>query len=71
MRIFIFVLMFFIIVALIIISNNNFSLIEKENFEKFSKIYYGWLVNIFSNMYDLTGYVVKINWLPSNGTFPN
>jgi len=58
------VMMFFILGALFIISNNNLGLAEKENISSFSKMYVGWIGNLYSNAQSVTGYVVKLDWLP-------
>jgi len=57
-------MMFFVIGALFIISNNNLAIYHQENFTTFSKMYVGWLGNIYSNIINMTGYVVKLDWLP-------
>ncbi len=64
MKILIFILMFFIVVGLIIINNNNLHLADKEQLNTFSKLYFGWLGEIYSNFFSMTGEVSKLNWMP-------
>ena len=64
MKILIIVMMFFILGALFIVSNNNFALYEKGNSGNFSQLYFDWVGDLYSNAQSITGYVVKLDWLP-------
>jgi len=64
MKILIIILMFFILGSLLIISNNNLIMFKKENVEKFSELYLGWINQIYLNFQILTGEIIKLNWLP-------
>ena len=66
MRILIFILIFFILVGLILINNNNLHLSDKEQLKTFSKLYFNWLGEVYSNFLSITGHVSKLNWIPSN-----
>lgn len=64
MKILIFILIFFIVVGLIIINNNTLHLSDEEQLNTFSKLYFNWLGEIYSNFFSITGDVSKLNWLP-------
>ncbi len=65
MKILIFILMFFIVVGLVLINNYNLHLSDKEQLKTFSKLYFSWLGEIYSNFFNITGYVSKLNWMPN------
>ncbi|HEA46396.1 MAG TPA: hypothetical protein ENH99_01295 [Candidatus Pacearchaeota archaeon] len=52
--------------ALFIISNHNIHLLVPEERQVFYDSYTGWLENLFDQSADVTGYVVKFEWLPKN-----
>ena len=56
--------MFFMISGLILINNYGFDISEKEEFKSFSKMYSNWMGQIYSNLFEVTGQIVKINWFP-------
>jgi hypothetical protein len=64
MKILIILMMFFVIGALFIVTNQNLQIYKQENFSTFSKIYLGWLGDIYSNVIKSTGYFVRLDWLP-------
>ena len=64
MKITMLIVMFLFIGAFFIISQNNLSLNTHENINKFVSDYTGWLGNLFENAGALTGYVIKMKWLP-------
>ena len=68
MKILILIMMFFVVGALFIISNNNLHLNESTEFGKFYDSYYLWMEQLFGNVKYVTGYLVKVQWLPSNST---
>lgn len=59
-----FVIMFLFIGAFFMISQNNLALNSSENIDKFASAYVAWFNRIFENAGDLTGYVLKMKWLP-------
>jgi hypothetical protein len=65
MKIWIFVMMFFLVGAFFIISENNLALGHEGNFSKFSSLYTSWLSQVFGNTFSLSGYIVKMEWLPN------
>ena len=65
MKILIFILIFFILVGLILINNNNLHLSDKEQSKTFSKLYFNWLEEIYSNLFSVTGHISKLNWMPN------
>jgi hypothetical protein len=56
--------MFFLMGAFFIISEKDLKMTEKGNFATFSSLYFSWLGQIFDNSKVLTGYVVRMDWLP-------
>jgi len=58
--------MFLFIGGLLIISNNNLALHKKENIIKFKDLYLDYLDKIYLNLQQLTGEVVRVDWVPEN-----
>jgi hypothetical protein len=56
--------MFFVICSLIIINNNDLKLASPGEFAKFSHLYSMWFDNFYLNMQNVSGYVVKMSWVP-------
>ncbi len=50
--------------AFFIISNENLALKNPSNIAKFSIEYKDWIVKIAGNFKDVTGSVIKHNWIP-------
>ena len=50
--------------ALFIASNNNLHLNDNTEREVFFNYYASWISNLFHQATDITGYVVKFEWLP-------
>jgi hypothetical protein len=64
MKIVMLVVIFLCIGALFLISENNLVLKQHENITKFYSLYANWLNNIADNSIKLSGYIVKMDWLP-------
>lgn len=64
MKILMLITMFFIIGALFIISENSLNLNKIEKRGEFFTGYVSWLNSTFSNVQEVTGNVVRLNWLP-------
>lgn len=64
MKIILFVILFIVLCSLIIINNNDLKLSNQEDFEKFSDLYTQWFDKFYLNMQNVTGYVVKMSWVP-------
>ena len=64
MKIQIIIVKLLVLGALFIISNQNLHLGIPEEREVFFDAYSGWVTNIFYQIVDITGYVVKFEWLP-------
>lgn len=60
--------MFFIVAGLVIVNNNGLHLSNENDLETFSEIYYGWLDEIYSNIFNATGHVSKLSWLPEKNS---
>ena len=58
--------------ALLIISNENLHLKDKFDAKRFGDLYYSWLLNLARQTKSVTGYIINLNWFPSdNLTFSN
>jgi hypothetical protein len=64
MRIRVIILLFLLVGVFFIVSNNDLHLNETKDMQKFVSLFYSWLSGLFNNMKDITGYVIKANWLP-------
>ena len=64
MKIFLFFFMFFILGALLIVSNNELFIFERADFEKFTSFYLDWADALYSNLAEITGKIIAINWMP-------
>ncbi len=65
MKIAILILMFLFIGVFFIISQNNLIMSEKENVLEFVSLYKAWLFSTVGNVGDLSGHVIKMDWLPN------
>lgn len=64
MKLYLILVKLFVVSALLIISNNNLALAESSNRVLFWDQYYHWLSTTFDQGIQLTGYVVRSEWLP-------
>jgi len=64
----VFLILFFVLAlgAVFIISNSSLSLHSQDNFKKFCKEYKIWLDDIFSNVKEVTGQAISLEWTPKN-----
>jgi len=67
MRIFLFVIKFFLIGAFFIVGHYNLALSEEGNLKEFGTLYAGWLDSLANNVFSVSSYVVKVEWLPEVG----
>ena len=65
MKIWIFVVKFLLIGSLFIVSNNDLSLIDNEERQEFYSLFTSWLNSLVGHVSDISGYVVKSEWLPN------
>ncbi len=70
MKITISLVKFLFIGALFIVSNENLFLNNPEHLSKFFELFYIWLSGIFSQAWQITGYVINSEWLPGNASTP-
>ena len=68
MKIYMIIVLFFLIGAFFIISNENLALSKKQNLQKFGELYVNWIDQLLANAKYVSGYVVKMDWLPKNIT---
>jgi hypothetical protein len=68
MKLYILVIMFFLLGAFFIISEKELSLNTSESRQEFFKAYIGWMDQVVDNAKHLSGYVIKLDWLPKNNT---
>ncbi len=64
MKILMLIVMFLCIGAFFIISQNNLHLDSSENIDKFVSVYKIWIEKKFDSFVSLTGYMIKMEWLP-------
>ena len=64
MKISVFILMFLFLGAFFIISENSLALKERENLHTFTDLYLDWVGELYENSVTVTGYLVKMDWLP-------
>lgn len=64
MKIIMIIVMFLLIGAFFIISEENLALQNSENMEKFMVGYGDWIDNVVTGVGGVTGYVLKMKWLP-------
>jgi len=67
MKTFMLIVFFLLLGAFFIISENNIALNSGENIELFFKSYFSWVGSLFENGRVVSGYVVKMGWLPEGG----
>jgi hypothetical protein len=71
MRALIFVVKLLLLGAFFIVSNEDLALKDPGNFEDFSGLYYDWLGDLFNGGKTVTGYVIKVDWLPTLDSDPS
>ena len=72
MRWVIFLVVFFLFLgAFLIISNENLHLRKQKELAVFYNLYYSWLSNLANQGEHLSGYAIKLDWLPTNSTLLN
>ena len=64
MKVAIILVKLFVLGALFIISNQNLHLLVQEERAVFFDSYTGWIGSLFDQTADVTGYIVKFEWLP-------
>jgi len=64
MKTFLFIMLFLFVGAFFIISNENIALNSSENVGIFFSEYGEWIDSLFGNGKVVTGYVLKMEWLP-------
>ncbi|MBT4135493.1 hypothetical protein HOD75_03585 [archaeon] len=67
MKILMFLILFLFIGGFFIISNENIPLNNAENIGLFFELYAGWFDNLLDNGKSISGYFVKMEWLPETG----
>lgn len=64
MKVIMFIILFLLLGAFFIISEEKTKLNSNENLEKFFDDYADWINKLFDNSKTISGYVVKMRWLP-------
>lgn len=67
MRITVFIVKFLLLGAFFIISNHNLALANTDDRQEFIDVFKSWVVGVGKNVASLTGYVVDVEWLPTEG----
>lgn len=68
MKIYLIAIKLFVISALLIVSNYDLALADRGNREVFSHYYHTWLSQAFDRGVQISGYIVKSEWLPDTNT---
>ena len=68
MKIYILITMLLVIAALFIVSERNVNLKTSEGRLELGKVYVGWMSQVLINARTVSGYVIKLDWLPKNST---
>ncbi len=72
MKITILLVKMFFVAALLIISNQNLYMSNVGDRQVFYNFYTHWIDTLFHQAFEVTGYVVKFEWMPThNGTVDN
>ena len=66
MRAFVFIVFFLLFGAFFIISENSIKLNNQESIKEFFDEYNEWLVKLTDNTKTVSGYVLKMEWLPED-----
>jgi hypothetical protein len=53
-----------VIVGVVILSTNKYDLSTGAGRIGFAKAYFGWIGDVAKNVYSVTAYAVKLEWLP-------
>ena len=53
-----------VIAGAVIISTNKYDLSTSSGRMGFAKTYFGWIGGIAKNVYSVTAYAVKLEWIP-------
>ena len=64
MRIISLLVLFMFLSAFFIISNQNLALKDKDSRLQFARSYYAWFLGFIGNFKNITGAVIKIEWIP-------
>ena len=64
MKTIMFIVFFLLMGAFFIISEEGIKLNSKENIQTFFNSYFSWTQKLFDNSNTVTGYVVRLEWLP-------
>ena len=66
MKISIVIVKLFFLAALFLVSNHNLHLTVQSERQEFFGYYYTWLSDLYSQMVQISGFVVKAEWLPES-----
>lgn len=70
LMIFLIILALFLYITLnVVLEQNNLDFTTVGGFFHSIKVYWGWLANGFQNIKEITGKVIKMDWVSSNKTF--
>lgn len=68
MKLLIFIIFLLLVGAFFIISNENIKLNSGQNVDKFISSYAQWIDKLLINGKTVSGYVVRMEWLPEEGS---
>ncbi len=70
MRVLLFIIKFFLIGAFFIVGNYNLALADDGNLKEFGVKYASWIESLAKNIFSVTSYVIKVEWLPQPEAYP-
>jgi len=56
-----------ILAGVVILSSNDYNLSTGAGRLGFAKAYFGWTEKVIKNVYSITSYTVKLDWIPKAG----
>jgi hypothetical protein len=56
-----------VIAGALVISTNKYDLSTGEGRMSFAKTYFGWIGHTVKNIYSVTAYAIKLDWVPKTG----
>ena len=68
MKVLMFVIIFLMIGALFIVSEKGLDLNKETAQKTFVKYYVSWIGQTFDNLKSMSGYIIKLDWLPDKAS---
>jgi len=68
MKIYMLIVIFILLGAFYIVSEKNLSLASAQDRIEFGKAYISWYGHLFENAKQISGYIIKLDWLPKQNS---